>query len=163
MESSKEKKNFTQEDMEKIRQIITDHVNQNHWTIEELDTHIAISKFKECEEVLFDELRNVLKANETWQRCDDASVETFEQQLGSYENEGEVHKFVWFYVSAPGTVFPMHRHEKPGEEEKTIEWYFLFAPEKRVIIKFCNKGEKHALVNDSEGEMYVLALKVIKK
>lgn len=157
------KENFTKEHIKEIRQSIIDHMNQDNWTLDQLDAHIAVMGLKEYEEVLWEELENFLKEEAKWQKRDDAGVETFEQRLGTCENKAEIHEFTWFYVSAPGEVFPIHHHEQTGEEEKTKEWYFFFAPGKRVIIKFCDEGEAHELVNENEGEMYVLSFKAIRK
>lgn len=156
-------KNFTKENIEEMRQSIIDHINQDNWTFDQLDTHIAVVSLEEYKEVLLSELAVFLNKEATWQRREDAGVETFEQQLGSYENEQVTHEFTWFYVSAPGEVFPMHRHEKLGEEAKTKEWYFFFIPGRRIGIKFCNEGEAHALVNESDDAIYVLSFKIIRK
>lgn len=156
------KKNFTKEYIEEIRQSIIDHMNRDYWTLGELDAHLTVSNLMRYGEKLWEELEKLTKKEAEWQRCDDAGVETFEQQLGSYDNDGEIHEFVWFYVSAPGKVFPIHHHEQPCEEPRTKEWYFFFAPGKRLIIKFCDEGEAHELVNENEGEMYVLSFKAKK-
>lgn len=163
MNSSKTMKNFTKENIEEIRQSISAHMNQDNWTFDQLDTHIAVVSLEEYKEVLLAELEAFLNKEATWQRCENARVETFSQCMGEYEDEEKTHEFTWFYISASGEVFPMHRHEQLGEEAKTKEWYFFFVPEERVTIKFCDEGEAHALINDSEGEMYVLSFKVIRE
>lgn len=162
MNSSKTMKNFTKENIEEIRQSIIEHMNQEHWTYDQLDDHIAVLMLKEYEEVLWEELAGFLSEEAKWQRCDDSGVETFCQSLGICKDKKETHEFVWFYVSTLGEVFPIHAHEQPGEEGKTKKWYFCFIPGK-VIIKFCDEVEAHALINDSEGEMYVLSFKVIRE
>lgn len=156
------KKNFTKDNIKEIRQSLIDHMNQDHWPYDQLDEHIAVLMLKEYDEVLWEELAGFLNEEAEWQRCNDAGVETFEQKLGTCENKAEIHEFTWFYVSAPGEIFPLHYHEQQGEEGKTKEWYFCFIPGK-VIIKFCDEVEAHALINDSEGEMYVLSFKAIRK
>lgn len=157
------KKNFTKENIEEIRSAVSAHTSEDHWTLDQLDTHMAVMWLLHYGEALWGKLENLLKEQAEWQRRDDAGVvDTFEQKLGNYENEEEIHEFTWFYVPTPGEVFPIHYHEKPDEEKKTKEWYFFFIPERRVVIKFCNEGEAHALVNESEDAIYVLSFKVVK-
>ena len=118
----------------------------------------------------WNELERVLKCKQQtsneWKRMEKDAVvlgDVGSQSIGEFYYKHTVHKFSYLYVASQGLAIGMHGHNEPANRGKQIrkvkEWYIF--PD--GIIHFCDKDEKHQLVNSFGYPIYVLSVKVCKK